>query len=241
VLEAAVNFYHQRLLGHPRALAYLQARGIDRQTIDRYQLGYASGEQLLSVLWWRGVPLRAAFSTGLVNRYGYEHLAGRIVFPELRQRRPVWLIGRSLEATAEHGPPKYLGLPGRKPLFGWDEASAYRSVCVVEGVLDMLVLRQWGYPTVALLGTGVRPDQVDQLRTFARVYLVLDNDRAGHEATLILHAAIGPTVVPVTLPDGIKDPAELARRLDGQALFAAALLQSAGFQATQPATTRRVV
>jgi len=81
---------------------------------------------------------------------------------------------------------------------------------------------------VGLLGTNVRPDQVDQLRAFSRAYLVLDTDDAGVEATLALHEAMGPAAVPVALPEDIKDPAELASRLDGQAIFAEALLRAVG-------------
>ena len=47
-----------------------------------------------------------------------------------------------------------------------------------EGVFDWLTLRSWGYPAVALVGTHARPDIVDSLRTFQRVYLVLDQDDA---------------------------------------------------------------
>ena len=115
-----------------------------------------------------------------------------------------------------------------RQVLGWDQARGSASVCVVEGVFDLLAVRQWGYPVVGLLGTNVRPDQVDQLRAFSRAYLVLDTDDAGFEATLALYDAIGPTAVPVALPDDVKDPAELATRGDGQGVFAAALLKAVG-------------
>lgn len=98
----------------------------------------------------------------------------------------------------------------------------------MEGAFDALALRQWGYPAIALLGTSVRPDQLDLLRSFERLYLVLDGDDAGVAATLQLADAIGPAAVPVALPDGVGDPAELAAQPDGQALFAQALLQAVG-------------
>ena len=218
VLKAAVSLYHQRLLGDPEALAYVEARGIDRPTIERCQVGYAVGDQLMPLLRWRGLPLWAALSTGVVNRHGQEHLAGRVVVPELRQGRPVWLIGRRLDSGAGDDAPKYLGLPGRKPLLGWDQARTQPAVVLVEGVFDFLTLRMWGYPVLALLGTD--------LRTLRRVYLVLDNDDAGLEAAWRLQQQIGPTAVAVALPEGIKDVAELAPRPDGKQLFAAALLQS---------------
>jgi DNA primase len=89
-------------------------------------------------------------------------------------------------------------------------------------------LRNWGYPAVALVGTYTSPDVVDQLRSFKRVYLVLDQDDAGLEATLKLVQSLGSSAVPVALPEGIKDVAELAPRADGKALFAGALLEALG-------------
>ena len=98
----------------------------------------------------------------------------------------------------------------------------------VEGVFDLLTLRKWGFPAVALVGTHTRPDILDQLRTFRRVYLVLDQDKAGLESTVKLADALGPNTVPVALPEGVKDVAELGPRTDGQDLLAAALLEAVG-------------
>ncbi len=228
VLQAATNFYHSNLLAEPRALDYLAQRGISQVTARECRLGYAAGNQLLAFLHWQRLPLGAALQLGLLTRAGHEFMAGRIVIPELCAGQPMWLIGRALTEDLADDVPRYLGLPGKKPLLGWDQVRGSASVCIVEGVFDLLAVRQWGYPVVGLLGTNVRPDQVDQLRAFSRAYLVLDTDDAGFEATLALYDAIGPTAVPVALPDDVKDPAELASRPDGQAVFAEALLKAVG-------------
>ena len=171
-------------------------------------------------------------------------MAGRLVIPEVCAGRPMWLIGRALAEDLADDVPKYLGLPGTKPLLGWDQARGTATVCAVEGVFDFLTVRQWGYPVVGLLGTNVRPDQVEQLRAFSRAYLVLDTDDAGVEGTLNLQEAIGATAVPVALPEDVKDPAELALRPDGQAVFAEALLRAVGTPApaessyTEPEASR---
>jgi len=89
---------------------------------------------------------------------------------------------------------------------------------------------------VALVGTHARPEIVDRLRTFRRVYLVLDQDDAGMEATLRLADMLGACAIPVALPDGTKDVADLAPRSDGQALFAAALLEAVGAHVPDPAS-----
>jgi DNA primase len=227
VLRAATSLYHQRLLGDAHALAYLEQRGIDRPTVERCQVGYAAGDQLLPLLRWRGLPLWAALRVGLVNRQGHEHLAGRIVVPELRGEQATWLIGRLLEPDEDR--PTYLGLPGRKPLLGWDSARHEPSVCLVEGVFDWLTLRMWGYPALAVLGTSLRADLIADLSSvFQRIYLVLDNDEAGLAATNHLLQQLTPIGVGVLLPEGVKDVGELAPRPDGQAVLAQALLDSVG-------------
>lgn len=249
VLRAATSLYHHRLRADSRALAYLEGRGIDRATIEQCRVGYAAGDALIPYLRWRGLPIGAALHVGLLNRAGWEHFAGRIVVPELSAGQPIWLVGRLLEQVptaadqsaesnagstqvestqVEDEAPRYLTLPGPKPLLGWEHARGSASVCVVEGVFDLLTLRMWGYPVVALLGSHTRPDLLDRLRSFTRSYLVLDNDDAGLEATLKLTQELGSAAVPVALPDGIKDVAELAARPDGQSVFAAALMDSIG-------------
>jgi DNA primase len=59
---------------------------------------------------------------------------------------------------------------------------------------------------------------VEALRRFEHIYLVLDGDTAGREATQRLLDELGPMAMPVTLV-GVKDVAELAVRPDGAAYF----------------------
>jgi DNA primase len=146
-------------------------------------------------------------------------MAGRIVVPEIRGQRAVWLVGRTID---DNGVPKYLGLPGNRRLLGWDRVARERTVCVVEGAFDWLTLQQWRVPSLALLGTHVRPETVEALRRFDRVYLSLDGDAAGREATERLVQAVGPSAVPVEL-SGVKDVANLATRCDGAAAFRRAI------------------
>ncbi len=245
-LQAATSMYHHRLLTDQEALAYVAQRGLDRVAVQNYRIGYAAGDELMPYLRWRRLPLGPALRVGLLNHAGREFLAGRIVVPELRDGHPVWLVGRILEQVqvtqadenADESPPKYLALRGSKPLLGWEQARGSATVIAVEGVFDLLTLRKWGFPAVALVGTHTRPDILDQLRTFRRVYLVLDQDKAGLEATVKLVDALGPNTVPVALPEGVKDVADLAPRPDGQDLLAAALLEAVG--ASRPEAPSRM-
>lgn len=225
-LAAAVELYHNRLLTDPAALAYVEGRGLERATLERCRVGYASGEELAAYLRWRRLPARAAVRVGLLGHDGREHLAGRVVVPEIRGGQPLWLVGRSV--GPDGGSPKYLGLPGAKPLLGWETAVGSPTAIVVEGVFDWLTLVQWGFPALALVGTRARPEVLQALGArFQRLYLALDADDAGREAAEAIVQALGPRAVPLRLPDGVKDVAELAPRPDGRALFARALLLEA--------------
>jgi DNA primase len=175
---------------------------------------------------------------GLLTRSGTEFLAGRIVVPDLHpDGRPGWLIGRALDEPSTDDVPVHLGLPGSKPLLGLQNEETRTSpttIVVVEGTFDYLTVRMWGYPVVATLGTHLRADLVDALATFNRQFLVLDNDDAGKSAALTLQHQLGSNAIAVALPDGIKDPSQLASLTDGRERFAAALLKSVG---RLPATT----
>jgi len=215
-LAAAVELYHNRLLTDSRALDYVGRRGLVRETLEDCHIGYAAGGELAPYLRWRGIPIRSALRTGLIHRGGDEVMAGRIVVPETRGHRTIWLVGRAIDE--EDDGPKYLGLPGTRRLLGWDRASQERTVCIVEGAFDWLTLQQWGVPSLALLGTHVRPATLEALRRFDRVYLTLDSDAAGREATDRIARALGPVALPVALT-GVKDVAELATKRDGAAYF----------------------
>ena len=174
---------------------------------------------------WRDVPLSAARRVGLLRADGRERLASRIVFPEIRQRQPIWLIGRTLEHADDL--PRYLGLPGPKPLLGWDQASRDpRGVCIVEGPLDLLALQQWGVPGLALCGTGCNPATLRLLDRWQRLYALLDADAAGQEAAARLIDAFGSRVIPVQLPPGVKDPGDLPSLVDGSAVLQEAIRQA---------------
>jgi len=109
-------------------------------------------------------------------------------------------------------------------------------VVVTEGVFDWLALRAWSVPALSLVGTHASPDVLDALTRFEQVYLALDGDGAGREATAALVARL-PSALPLELPlgNGIKDVADLARLPEGRSVFRRALEAAR----PNPALTRR--
>ena len=219
-LAAAVELYANRLASDLKARRYLEQRGIGWPTAEACRLGYAAGGELAAYLRWRRLPIPAAVRAGLLDHRERELMAGRLVIPEIRAGRPIWIIGRAIDA--QQAGPKYLGLPGPKPLLGWEFAAGADRVCLTEGPFDWLALRAWSVPALALAGTYVRPKVLNALGRFERLYLLLDNDDAGREATRRLMQGFGPRAVPVALP-GVKDVAELAVRPNGCSILQAAL------------------
>jgi DNA primase len=249
VVAAATELYANRLLEDALALDYMVGRGFARNILEHYRVGYCAGDQLLEYLGWRKLPVVAALRTGLLTDTGAEFLAGRVVFPEIRSGRVVWLIGRLLAQSTDEPDalrPRYLGLPRRKPLLGWDEANRdLRGVCVVEGPTDLLALRLWGVPGLALCGTALTDVLLRQLARWDRLYLVLDDDETGQKAAAQLHAVFDSRAIPVLLPDAANDPADLAERPGGDALFGTAVRNAVerrvagavvAYEARQPST-----
>lgn len=223
-LAAAVELYHNRLLADVTALTYLAGRGLSLDIVARCRLGYAAGDELVDYLRRHRLPIQAAMHVGLLRRDGHQFLARRVVVPEIRAGQPVWLIGRAIDPDESR--PKYLGLPGSKPLLGWETAKDWAEVFLVEGVFDWLTLLHWGYPALALVGTHAHPAALEALTRFERIHLLLDNDEAGQAAAADLAESLGSKAVVVSLP-GVKDVAELGSVPEGRRIFARAIGQSA--------------
>ncbi len=219
-LAAAVELYRNALLSEPQALAYATARGVSSSTLDRLHVGYCAGAGLVEYLRWLGLPTLSAVGAGLLwqnrDRGLTERMAGRVVVPELRAGRPVWLVGRAWDPPDAE--PKYLCLAGSKPLLGWEHTRHGSEVYVTEGVFDWLVLVEWGLPAVALVGTHACRKVGEALRRFPKVYIVLDTDEAGRTAAAKLAGELAGRAVVVGLP-GVKDVAELGLHPDGRDVF----------------------
>lgn len=93
-----------------------------------------------------------------------------------------------------------------KPVYGIDMLSKdIKSVIICESIINALTCWTWGYPAVALLGTG-NSYQIQQLKQLGirDFVLCMDGDDAGHKATTKLKKALqGFAIVwVVNMPDG---------------------------------------
>jgi DNA primase len=95
----------------------------------------------------------------------------------------------------------------------------------VEGPLDLLAAQHWGVPGLAICGTGVSRAGLRLLTRWEHVYAALDADDAGQKGTARLVEALGERVISLALPEGRKDPAELAPLPQSDDLFRSAISQ----------------
>jgi hypothetical protein len=87
---------------------------------------------------------------------------------------------------------------------------------------NLLALRMWGMPGIALVGSHLRHDRLAQLDRFERLYVALDPDEGGRKGTQSLITYFGSRIVPIELPDG-DDVGKLAMYQDGEERFRTAI------------------
>ncbi len=205
-------------------LAYLEGRGITRETIGLFQLGYApaGGEALIQRLTKKGYSLQALDECGLAKRSEdgtrhYDAFRGRIMFPITDIRGRIIAFGGR---TLGERPPKYLNSPETRlynksrNLFGLsfsrEGIKKLDYAVLVEGYMDFIIPFQYGIDNlVASLGTSLTPQQVQLLGRYTRAAVVsYDPDSAGLAATqrsLDLFLEEDFRVKVLRLPDG-QDP-----------------------------------
>lgn len=217
--ELAAEFFASALWSGSRgeqARAVLERRGVDRQTSERFQLGFApdSFEVLRTHLQQRaGASPELLLEAGLCsqNESGriYDRFRNRLMFP-IRDRDGR-VIGFGARALGDDMP-KYLNSP-QTAIFNKSavlyaiekalpEIRKQRAIVVVEGYMDALTAHQFGFANVvASMGTALTDGQVAQIRKYVdRVFLALDADAAGQLATLRAVDAIRESFSDETAP-----------------------------------------
>jgi len=185
-----------------QALEYLAGRGISKEMIDSFKLGFApAGREFLhDFLRQKGYSDDFLEKSGLFSqRYRTISLfSGRLIFPiSDRQGRIVAFGGRAMPGVLQSDgrePPKYINSPETdiykkgQTLFAIDRAKTQirqsKTAYLAEGYMDVIALHQAGIANaVAPLGTAFTDEQAHWLRSWVdRVVLVFDNDEAGQKA-----------------------------------------------------------
>ena len=203
LLEEAVTFYQHQLLNTNEgkfAFNYLQKRGVTRETIETFGLGFAPASWDVTHQYFlgKGFSEQDLVEAGMVTQRDgggvYDRFRNRLMFA-IRDMRGK-MSGFGARVLDPEDVPKYLNSP-QTPLFdkgrllyGLNLArKAIRTedqVVIVEGYMDVIVPYQAGFGNlVSPMGTALTEDQMRLLKRFSRrIVLALDADAAGEKATL---------------------------------------------------------
>lgn len=211
-----------------QALAYLENRGILRQTLVDHQLGYApaSGDTIVSFLRRRGFTEQELLDSGLAVRLQsriVDRFRSRVMVPIINgQGHVIAFGGRTMEPDAK---PKYLNSPEtpifRKSQVLYNQYLARKdirqtgTVILFEGYMDVISAWQAGvHNVIATLGTAFTPEQATIIKRFAnRLVLAYDGDSAGEAAVvrgIETAVAAGLDIRIAQFPDGL-DPDDYIR------------------------------
>ncbi len=232
----AARYYHEILI-HPtagkEAREYLLGRGLSRQTIEGWQIGFAPNDfhSLSQALKLKKVTSDQAIKAGVVvkNEKGniYDRFRGRITFPIFNYvGEVVGFSARILPKLDDGKTGKYINSPETliynksRVLFGLNFAKNHirkkDEVIVVEGQMDCISAHQAGFlNTVASSGTAITAEHLSVLgRLTKNLKFCFDADSAGLLATrrAVEHLLGKDFNLKIVSIKGAKDPDELIQR-----------------------------
>ena len=211
LLQRVVKFYARTLRKDETGMSYLNRRNLSGATLlEVFQIGYSNGS-LHRALPKSGDVIRNLKTLGVLNARGQEHFGGCITVPIFAAAGHVAGIYGRRVSDAE---PRHLYLPGpHRGVFNGAAARTSQTLFITEAIFDALSLWQAGFKNaVALYGAhGWTDDHEKLLRDngATEIYLALDNDATGEEATARLKGEVLPPLVKqihvVKWPEGVKD------------------------------------
>ena len=241
--ERTASMFHYFLMeteAGKKALDYVTKRGLTKETIEKFRLGYAPADRK----WLKKFLLGKNFSADFLNKSGlfsqkypdFSFFSDRLMFPIFNRRGQVVAFGGRVLPPANEKERKYLNsgdLPQfkkRETLFGFSFAKnsirEKRAIIFCEGNMDVIAYHQCGLDyAVATLGTALTEEHIKMISGFVAggtVYLSFDSDGAGQQATwkaIKLCREHDLTVKIIRLKGG-KDPAEIMLNFGAENLTA---------------------
>ena len=203
VNELAMEFFSRNLAEAKegeRARQYLEKRGIEKKTIQEFNIGYSLSQWDAGFRYIRqkGIDAAALEKAGLIIRKEsgdgfYDRFRDRIIFPILDlKKRVIGFGGRVIDDSL----PKYINSP-ESPIYikgenlyclekARQEIGKRGYLLIVEGYLDAIMTYQKGIKNAAAtLGTALTPGHLRLIKRFTNnIVLVFDPDSAGKKAAI---------------------------------------------------------
>lgn len=234
VLEISKNFYQKCLAikAGKKAYNYLLQRGLEKKTVETFQLGYApdSWDLLSSFLKKKGYKESEIFIAGMTvkkdNGSYYDRFRGRIMFPINNISGQTAGFSSRVMPGKDEKQAKYINTPETlvynkgKILYGLDKAKVAirkKDLCImVEGNMDVIASFQAGVENVvATSGTALTAEQIKIIKRYTNnIAFSFDMDLAGVEAAkrsidLALKEDVSVNIIQI--PEG-KDPADCVKK-----------------------------
>ena len=226
--EAKLYFFHN-LLTNSIPKKYIQDRGLNRDFINKYMIGYATDnfQDLMQYLLKKGYKIEDMIELGLVkkskkNNSYYDAFRSRLIFPIINSRKNIIGFGGR---TLVNDRAKYINSPESivyhksQNLYGvmnFNNISKLDKVILVEGYMDVISLSNYGIGfAVASLGTALTNEQAKLISRYTKnVYICYDGDTAGIKAAeramdIFKEIDIYPNIV--RIPDGL-DPDDYIKK-----------------------------
>ena len=225
-MEEALRFFRETLEKTSAAKEYCERRGIDPETIDTWELGFApdQGEALAMRLKRNEYSLAEGKELFLVDQDAgggyFDKFRARLMFPIRDERGLLVAFGGRLLGQ---GNPKYINSSDTplyrksRVLYGFNKAretiSSKRHAVLTEGYLDVIACHRAGVTqAVASLGTALSEDHAKLLARWCdTVTIFYDSDEAGQKAADRAIEVLSAEKIKVRLafmPDG-EDPDSL--------------------------------
>lgn len=191
--EEALKIFRKNLENSEIAKNYLEKRGLNRESILNFRIGYANDEadSLLKNMKRLGFNESLLKEAGIVTAFGngYRDLfRKRIIFPIYNlQGDLIAFGGRVIDDSL----PKYINSPETKIFKKGESLFAINLAkegiknkgyaIIVEGYLDTIICHQYGFKnTIAPLGTALTTMHLQKLKLLTKnVVLIFDADEAG--------------------------------------------------------------
>lgn len=244
VNRAAADFFKSLLPSAPLAVEYLASRGLLKEAINDFEIGFAPNSwedatlHLIKTGFDVGDIIRAGISVKTERGKVIDRFRGRIMFPlENTFGKVIGFSGRILPAMDTGDTAKYLNSPETpifsksRLLFGLSKAKeAIREsgqAVLMEGQMDVIMSHQDGVKfAVGTSGTALTDDQLSVLKRYTeKLVLNFDNDPAGKmaaERSVDLAYAKDFEVKVLDFSalggalDGLKDPADIVKNHPGR-------------------------
>ncbi len=236
ITEFAKKYFVEQLNeteeGQNVGLSYFKERGFNKQTIEKFELGYSpvKRDAFTIAAENKGYGKNLLEASGLSiyrenDNKGFDRFRERVIFPiHSFSGRPLGFGGRILRNDVKAA--KYLNSPESEiyqkskilyGIFQSKQAILKQNECLlVEGYMDVISLHQSGIENVvASSGTALTPDQIRLIKRLTpNVTILYDGDAAGIKASfrgidLILEQELNVKVL--LFPDG-DDPDSFAKK-----------------------------